>query len=544
MRATPLGRRAPGAAFFACLAGICKPRPWMKKPPMPHSPRQKFPPGILFLLVGLTVATMGMGLSIDAPLAQGKGSTEEDRSNETLIEPAIISIQVTHQRGDWFSPWQRTRPSKSSGSGFLIAGGRIMTNANVVSDAKQIVVRRNEGKRPFFAEVEFIAHDSDLAVLKVKNPAFAKGVRPLEIGPLPSLRSRVRTYGYPAGGEKISRTEGVVSRIQFITYLHPGADSHLAVQTDSAINPGNSGGPVIQEGKVIGVAFQANTRLNDVGYFIPAPVINRFLSDIKDGTYDGYGDLGALTSNLMNPVFRDFLQLPDAETGVVVDRLLPGASGASFIFPNDVIMAVDGIPVLSDGTIKFRGYSLNYIQVVEEKQIGEQVRLTVWRDGKTVEVKFPLQKLPDAERMRSQFDTSPSYVVYAGLVFMKLDQEYLKTFGNYWEHADKHLLYRQFFFSYENSAKSIERIVISRVLPHPINSAYVGMVNYFVTSINGVPIERLGDVLKGFKASRKGFHRILLDPGERILVLNAKLAERAHPVILKRYGIRQAWRLP
>ncbi|MEE8435254.1 MAG: hypothetical protein V3S64_10750, partial [bacterium] len=122
--------------------------------------------------------------------------------------------------------------------------------------------------------------------------------------------------------------------------------------------------------------------------------------------------------------------------------------------------------------------------------------------------------------------------------------EYLKTFGNYWENANKHLLYRQFFFPYESSDDSIKRIVVSRVLPHPINSAYGGMVNYFVTNINGVPIQRLSDVLQGFKASKKGFHRIQLDPGERILVLNAQSAERAHPEILKRYGIRKAWRLP
>ena len=521
----------------------------MIKTHMPLSEHQIFRPGMLFLLVGLTAATLGIGLALDAPLAQGKGAAENRRSNETAIEPAIISIQVTHQRGDWYSPWQRTRPSKSSGSGFLIAGKRIMTNAHVVSDAKQIVVRRNEDYRQYIAELEFIAHDSDLAILTVKDPAFAQGVRPLEIGPLPSLRSRVRTYGYPAGGEKISRTEGVVSRIEFITYSHSGVDSHLGIQTDSAINPGNSGGPVIQEGKVTGVAFQAISGLNDVGYFIPAPVINRFLSDIKDGKYDGYGDLGALTSKLMNPVYRDFLQLPDADTGVVVDSLLPGASGESFIFPNDVILAVDGIPVLSDGTIKYRGYSLNYIQVVEEKMIGEQVTLTIWRKGKKIEVKFPLKALPNAERMRSQFDISPSYVVFAGLVFMKLDQEYLKTFGNYWEHADKHLLYRQFFSPYENSTDSIDRasidsIVVSRVLPHPINSAYGGLVNYFVSTINGLPIERLSDVMKGFKTPKDGFHRIQLDPGGRILVLNAKSAERAHPEIMKRYGIRQAWRLP
>ncbi|NIP74256.1 MAG: trypsin-like peptidase domain-containing protein, partial [Gammaproteobacteria bacterium] len=229
--------------------------------------------------------------------------------DDSRIEPAVVAIEVTQQPADWYSPWQHKRPGVASGSGFLVGSGRIMTNAHVVSDARQIIVRRNQDNRPYFATIEFIAHDSDLAMLRVEDPAFARGVAPLELGALPSLRSHVRTYGYPAGGEKISRTEGVVSRVQFVTYLHSGADSHLAVQTDSAINPGNSGGPVVQEGKVVGVAFQTNTRLNDVGFFIPTPVVARFLRDIEDGRYDGYGDLGVITSNLINPSYREYLGL-------------------------------------------------------------------------------------------------------------------------------------------------------------------------------------------------------------------------------------------
>lgn len=464
------------------------------------------------------------------------------KSGDSLIEPAIISIEVTHQRADWYTPWLRSRPEQSSGSGFLIAPGRVMTNAHVVSDAKQIVVRRNEGKRPFFAEIEYIAHDSDLAILKIADPDFDKGIKPLVIGALPSLQSRVRTYGYPAGGEKISRTEGVVSRIQFITYVHSAADSHLGVQTDSAINPGNSGGPVIQDGKVIGVAFQANSSLSAVGYFIPTPVIRRFLVDIQDKKYDGYADLGVVTSNLMNPVYRRFLKLPDSKSGVVVDRTLPGASSKNHLLPNDVILRVDGIPVQTDGTIDYHGYSLEFIQIVEEKQIGEMVTLTVWREGKSLQVKFPLKPLPDAERMRSQFDTAPAFFIYAGLVFMPLDQEYLKTFGNFWERANKHLLYTHFYASNEKGKPPGHPVVLSRVLPHRINSAYRGLENLLVESINDVPVLELKDVEKGFRSSKDGYHRLRLNPGRLLLVLSAKSADSAHPEILSRYGISQSRR--
>ncbi|MCH7478347.1 MAG: trypsin-like peptidase domain-containing protein, partial [SAR324 cluster bacterium] len=296
--------------------------------------------------------TLLLVLPVSAPAQQGDGNADD------RIEDALVYLNVTSQRGDWYSPWQRSRTSRLTGSGFIIGPGLVMTNAHVVSDAKQIIVRRNGVGTPFFARVKYVAHDSDLALLEVKDRAFDEGVEPLELGSLPSLRTRVRTYGFPSGGEELSRTEGVVSRVQFITYLHSGADGHLGIQTDSAINPGNSGGPVVQGGKVIGVAFQANSNLNDVGFFIPSPVIKRFLEDIRDSRYDGYGELGIVASNLTNPAYRRFLNLPDELSGVVVDRVLPGTSAEGHIFPGDVVTAIDGVPIGFDGTIQYHGHPL------------------------------------------------------------------------------------------------------------------------------------------------------------------------------------------
>ena len=201
------------------------------------------------------------------------------------IEHSVFRVTNFQQRPDWKSPWKMKPTTKDQGSGFLIHDGFILTNAHVVSDSRMLLVNKLSSPNPFLADVVAIAHDSDLALLKVRDPDFYKNLTPLELGGVPELQSRVRAYGYPVGGHDLSRTEGVVSRIEFGTYIHPGIDSHLLIQTDSAINPGNSGGPVIQSGQAIGVAFQSNLSLNDVGYFIPVPLIKRFLVDIKDGIY-------------------------------------------------------------------------------------------------------------------------------------------------------------------------------------------------------------------------------------------------------------------
>src|SRR6185369_1567280 len=126
-------------------------------------------------------------------------------------EKSVIQITTFSQQPIWDAPWRFDAVRKSSGSGFVIRGKRIMTNAHVVSWGRQILVRRFQDPRPFVARVAFIAHDCDLALLEIDDDRFFNGLEALDIGELPQVRSTVTTYGYPAGGEQISYTKGVVS---------------------------------------------------------------------------------------------------------------------------------------------------------------------------------------------------------------------------------------------------------------------------------------------------------------------------------------------
>ena len=115
----------------------------------------------------------------------------------------------------------------------------------------------------------------------------------------------------------------MVSRIDFRPYSHSRVDSHLVIQIDAAINPGNSGGPVLQDDKVVGVAFQGLREADNTGYIIPVPVIKRFLKDVEDGKYDQYVDLGATEFQLFNPAMRKALNLPENAKGVMIASVTP-----------------------------------------------------------------------------------------------------------------------------------------------------------------------------------------------------------------------------
>ena len=136
---------------------------------------------------------------------------------------SVVKIFVTIQQEDFRQPWQSSPPMSGSGSGFIIKGKRLMTNAHVVSDARFIEVQREGDTRKFPAVVRFIAHDCDIAVLEVKDEAFFEDTKPLEFGStLPSLNDSVIVLGYPMGGDRMSLTKGVVSRIDFRPYSHTG----------------------------------------------------------------------------------------------------------------------------------------------------------------------------------------------------------------------------------------------------------------------------------------------------------------------------------
>jgi len=118
-------------------------------------------------------------------------------------ERSVIQIMTFSQQPVWDAPWRFEAVRRSSGSGFVIKGRRIMTNAHVVSWAKQILVHRYQDPRPYLAHVKFIAHDCDLAILTVDNPDFFKGTVALDFGDIPEIESSVSVYGYPIGGDRL-----------------------------------------------------------------------------------------------------------------------------------------------------------------------------------------------------------------------------------------------------------------------------------------------------------------------------------------------------
>ena len=256
---------------------------------------------------------------------------------DDTIKKSLVKIYSSHQQFDFQSPWQSGLDYNSTATGFVVDGNRILTNAHAVVNNKFLQIRKDGDSKKYKAKVKFISEEYDLAILEVEDKAFFNNTVPLKFGKLPNLRDKVTIYGYPLGGDKLSTTQGIVSRIEHNSYTLTN-QRFLIGQTDAAINPGNSGGPVITNDKVIGVAFSGLMLADNIGYFIPVNIVEHFLTDIVDNKYDGAPKIGLNWTELESPAHRKMLGIADTSKGVLVTSVLKNSVFDGILQKNDVLL--------------------------------------------------------------------------------------------------------------------------------------------------------------------------------------------------------------
>ena len=442
----------------------------------------------------------------------------------SAVYKSVLRIEVATQVPDYQTPWNSGRFSGGIGTGFLIGKNKILTNAHVVSNARRLLITVHGSPEKYPAKVEYIAHDCDLALLSVEDFTDFESFPTFELGDVPELESQVRVIGYPIGGERLSVTRGVVSRIDFQPYSHSRADSHLVIQIDAAINPGNSGGPVVQDNKVVGVAFQGLRAADNTGYIIPTPVVRRFIKDIEDGKYDHYADLGISEFPLYNPAMRKALGLPNDGKGVLVTNVIPTSSSDGTLQPGDILISLDGKPVDSAGMITIDGENVNLNEIVERKFAGDKVTVRFLRDGSWNDVDIELKPLHWSRMYAVEYEKQPRYLVFAGLVFQPLDTNLFAAakFDD--------ITLRRLYTDYVPKGlfeKHKDIVVLTRVESDPVTSQLGDFAGYAVDKINGTEVRDLAHADELLHPEQPPeFHVIELFGAERpVIIPSAKVAD-------------------
>ena len=451
------------------------------------------------------------------------------------VQKSLVRITATSLDPDYKAPWNAGGLERGVGAGFVISGNRIMTNAHVVANSRYVTVERDGDPNKYPAKVQFIANDCDLAVITVSAPDFFKNMLPLKLGEIPALESTVSAYGYPIGGERMSVTTGIVSRIDFQLYTHSSIDQHLAIQISAQINPGNSGGPVMQDGKVVGVAFQGYSGdvAQGVAYMIPTPVIKRFLQDIGNGHYDEYPDLAITYAKLQNPAQRRFLGLKDDDHGVLVSSVVAAGPSDGILYPGDVLLAIDGHPIASDANVEMEGERAQFEEVVERKFKGDSVKMDILRNKRPLTVELKLYKPWPYSLQGHSYDVRPRYVLYGGLLFQPLSLDMLEAYRT----AD--LRVRHFFEYFVLDQLYLQHpdvIVLANILPDPINTYLSPYRGGIVDEVNGKKIRTLDELANAFAESPERLVIRMIGDGPP-LVLNRSQVEAARERIKTRYNV-------
>ncbi|CAL5052079.1 unnamed protein product [Urochloa decumbens] len=455
---------------------------------------------------------------------------------------AVVKVFCVHTEPNFSLPWQRKRQYSSSSSGFIIGGRRVLTNAHSVEHHTQVKLKKRGSDTKYLATVLAIGTECDIAMLTVEDDEFWKGVSPVEFGSLPALQDAVTVVGYPIGGDTISVTSGVVSRIEILSYVH-GSTELLGLQIDAAINSGNSGGPAFNDkGKCVGIAFQSlkHEDAENIGYVIPTPVINHFIEDYqKSGEYTGFPILGIEWQKMENPDLRKAMGMKSDQKGVRVRRVEPTAPESGCLQPSDIILSFDGIDIANDGTVPFRhGERIGFSYLVSQKYTGEKAHVKVLRNSKIHEfnIKLATHKRLIPAHIKGR---PPSYYIVAGFVFMVVSVPYLRSeYGKDYEYdAPVKLLDKHMHAMAQSPDEQL--VVVSQVLVSDINIGYEDIVNIQVLSFNGTPVKNLKHLATMVEECDEPFLKFDLDY-DQLVVLETKTAKAATQDILTTHCIPSA----
>jgi S1-C subfamily serine protease len=323
--------------------------------------------------------------------------TGEEQQNIDIFEKwkaSVVYIATSDRVMDY---WTRnvTNVPRGTGSGFIWdPAGHVVTNVHVIAGAAAANVKLADG-RDYEATLVGASLAHDIAVLKIRVPK--NQPQPMAVGTSHDLRvgQKVFAIGNPFGLDW-TLTTGIVSALDRSLVGDSGSVIRHLIQTDAAINPGNSGGPLLDSsGRLIGVntaIYSPSGASAGVGFAVPVDTVNRVVPQLIANGHYAPPSLGIEVDDLLSRAVARELGV----SGVAVLRASKSASASlrgarlgarNTIIPGDVILAIDGKQV---------GTAAQLAATLDDYEVGDRVMLSVWREGKQLQVAAVLQSGDEA----------------------------------------------------------------------------------------------------------------------------------------------------
>jgi Trypsin-like serine proteases, typically periplasmic, contain C-terminal PDZ domain len=486
----------------------------------------------LFLIVALGLGFVAVAAS-------------EARAQLLLQRPgwdrSLVSVEVTYKVYDAFQPWNEpTRAIRKHG--VVIAPGEILTTAQYLPTHTLVRVQKGGRGRWYDARVKWWDAQSNLAVLEAAAPAFWDGLAPAKLAEKVGRGPEFELLRWRDGNLENRRVEfGKFTVSEGVLGFAP----HVQLEVSTDLSGLGWTEVLARDGVIVGLTTYSNGRVCGA---LPAPFIRDVLAAWRAGSFSGLGYFDFTWQPGSNPELLKELGMEGESRGAVVHAAGRESDPAKSPRPRDILLEIDGFPIDSEGDYLDPDYGHLMLEYLANRGhfAGATVKLKVRRGARelTLDYVVPKADFTDETMPREVFDGPPKYLVAGGLVFQPLTQPFLRGWGDEWR---KYAPYRLQYYQYgEPRDKRRSLVVLTGVLPDPINLGYQDAVMLVVDKVNGRVVATLADLAEALETPAEGgVHRVEFMPGRNLqrLVLDAATLDAATARVKEYYGLPATRRL-
>ncbi|MBL9135792.1 MAG: hypothetical protein JNK85_07990 [Verrucomicrobiales bacterium] len=480
---------------------------------------------------------IAFGCAVFAAMMCGRWCAAAEGNGRSPFESSVVTLEVTSKDYDYFQPW--TKPTRSVRKHALVVGEKeLVTTAQNLADQTLVRVQKRGRGRWYNAEVRWVDYHANLGVISVADDAFWTGLKAVELSGTVPRRNDYEILRWRDGNLEMRRAD-------FSKFTVSEGSMSFAPRIQLELNTEIGGlgwaEPVLADGKVVGLTVSKGGNVCTV---MPTPFMARVLEAKKAGRFPGLGFFDFVWQAGQNPATLEYLRVPGEPRGAVVIEVPKRAAEDYALKTRDVLLEVDGFPIDMEGDYEDPDYGHVMLEGLATRGhfAGDKVRMKILREGKEVEIQYELPKADFSVDLLPMFvfDKEPEYLVAGGLVFQPLHQQYLRGWGDDWR---RRAPFRLVYATSEGPTKERPTVVIlSQVLPDPINVGYQEVRNLVLEAVNGRTVRNLKDLQEALKSPKDGVHVIEFFRGDNLrrLLLDSGDLEASTARVLKRYGIPSA----
>lgn len=486
----------------------------------------------LILLIGV-VAASHVG-------SAGAGSTVADHA-ETMKD-SIVYLATSAYGYSLSEPWKHESLSESWACATAVGEYQVITAARGVRNLAFVKALRHGQNEFIRAAAKIVDYESDLCLIELDPNELREPLKPLDFADDYAKGKEVLFHWLSSNGH-LYDGRGYFDRAN-VNRVRTSYSRRLRYAVANTSRRMGRGEVYCLGSTPIGIGCGSTD--DREAELIPGETIKRFLDAIaEDGTYKGFGEVGFVTSELLDPAMRSFLQMPASLAGgaYVADVYTLG-TGADGLRQGDVILTIDGHAIDSYGRYSdpTRG-PLSFHCLITRKVAGERVTFTLWRDGRETEISAEVRNFRSTDMLvpYHEYDLQPEYAVIGGFIFQKLTREYLTEFGDTPSgQAPSHLYhyYRDLAFKPGDQRRHI--VLLSYVLPTATNLGYTGLGQLVVRRFNGRAVTSITDIVESKQVDSDSPHHVVkFELNSPTVVIPREELPAVDAFVRDNYGIRE-----